>query len=240
MSNEHYVGTELDLFARAHNWKRYLARLIRPHLGTDVLEVGAGLGGTTATLARHYHGHWLCLEPDPKLALQIDNAAAVGTLPPCCRTLVGTVADIPQGKRFDSILYIDVLEHIEDDGPEAARAARLLRPGGKLIILSPALQWLYSAFDEAVGHYRRYSRQSLLAVVPRDLTLVSFAYLDSVGLLASAGNRLVTRRSAPSPSQMWLWDRLMVPASEMLDPLLAHSFGKSALGIWQRPGAAPL
>src|SRR5262249_14397558 len=96
-------------------------------------------------------------------------------------------------------------EHIADDRSELAAAAAHLKPGGKLIVLGPAHPWLYSPFDKALGHYRRYTRRMLAAAVPADLQRVELIYLDSVGLLASTGNRLLLRRSLPSPRQIRIW-----------------------------------
>ena len=136
---------------------------------------------------------------------------------------------------FDSILYIDVLEHIEDDRGELSRAAALLRPRGFLVVLSPAHPRLFSEFDAAIGHHRRYTRSTLAAAAPEGLELVRLVYLDSVGLLASLGNRLLLRESMPTPRQIALWDRVMVRLSTRLDPILRHRLGKSVLGVWRRP-----
>jgi hypothetical protein len=128
MSEPTYVGTELELFAEATIWKSYLARQIAPRPGEEVLEVGAGLGGTTRQFCNRTHSRWLCLEPDPALAAQITRSIARGDLPACCRVEVGTIASLGDVGAFDTILYIDVLEHIEDDRGELERAARLLKP----------------------------------------------------------------------------------------------------------------
>jgi len=235
VSAEKYVGSELELFAEAHRWKAYFSDRIRPHLGENVLEVGAGLGGTTAILSKGFQGRWSCLEPDAALANEINAAVSAGKLPPSCSAATGTLATLSESARFDSILYVDVLEHIEEDRGEAERAASRLSPGGRLIVLSPAYQWLYSPFDQAIGHFRRYSKRTLLKAIPTSLDLVEFSYLDSVGLIASAGNRFVTKASMPTPAQIRLWDRVMVPMSRILDPLVGHSFGKSVFGVWQKP-----
>ena len=93
-------------------------------------------------------------------------------LPRTVELLTGTIADIlDRPQRFDAVLYIDVLEHIEDDRGELERATRLLREGGYLIVLSPAHQWLFSPFDEAIGHFRRYDRRSLGALQPAGTAL---------------------------------------------------------------------
>ena len=234
MSSESYPGHELDLASHAYRWKSYFASLLRPHLGPSVLEVGAGLGGTTQVLARGHVGRWLCLEPDARLASHISEAIVSGTLPASCRVETGTLSALAEDERFDSILYIDVLEHIENDFAEAEHAARHLNPGGKLIVLAPAYPWLYGVFDESIGHFRRYTKRTLLRVAPASLQVTTCFYLDSFGLLASAGNRFILHASLPTRAQIGLWDRVMVPLSQVVDPLLGYSFGRSVIGIWQK------
>ena len=233
-----YVGTELDLFSAATHWKSYLRDRIAPYLGPEVLEVGAGFGGTTRFLCDGQQARrWVCLEPDPALADRVVESVGKGDLPPCCEASVGTVDDLGAGPAFDAILYIDVLEHIEDDAAEVARAAPLLRPGGHLIALSPAHPWLYTPFDRAIGHFRRYTKRTLAALATgAGLEPVRLDYLDAVGLLASLGNKLLLRRSMPKPSQIAAWDKGMVPLSRLIDPILGRSLGKSVMAVWRRPG----
>lgn len=150
------------------------------------------------------------------------------------RVVVGATGDLDEGARFDTILYIDVLEHIADDQAELEAASNHLSEGAALVILAPAHPNLYSEFDRAVGHHRRYQKASLTAAVPPDLTLVKLIYMDSAGLLASLGNRLLLRKSMPSLAQIRLWDRVLVPLSRGLDRLTAYRFGKTVLGIWRR------
>ncbi len=232
MSSYIYVGSELELFREARNWKAYYARVIRRYLGNEVLEVGAGIGGTTEILCRAQHQRWLCLEPDGDLILVLKETVAAGKLPSFCQVNQGTLTALSTYEKFDSILYIDVLEHIEDDFSEVQQAAEHLKAGGHLIVLAPAHQWLYSPFDAAIGHYRRYNQRSL-AALPRHLECVFLGYLDSVGLLASLSNRWL-KRSMPTAKQIQLWDRAMVPVSTRIDPLLGYSIGKSVLGVWRK------
>lgn len=233
---ERYRGLELELFARARHWKGYLRDLLRPYLTGEVLEVGAGLGAMTAALCDGSQRRWVCLEPDPSMAARLKAAVTTGDLPPCCHTEAGTVADLPPAARFDAVAYVDVLEHIEADGDELARAARHLRPAGALIVVGPAHPWLYSPFDAAIGHFRRYTKRSLARVVPPGLEPLTLRYLDCVGLLASAANRLLLRRSMPRERDIAVWDGWMVPLSRRLDPLVRFGLGKSVLGVWRVPG----
>jgi SAM-dependent methyltransferase len=231
-----YVGRELDLFAAAGNWKSYVHKQIESYLGRDVLEVGAGCGGTTRVLCDGGANRWVCLEPDAALADRLIAATSRGELPDCCEIRIGTLADVDEQERFDTILYMDVLEHIADDQAELAGAAERLFPGGHLVVLAPAHQWLFTPFDEAVGHFRRYSRETLRDAAPPGLALRRLVYLDAVGILASLGNRLVLGRAVPSASQIAVWDRFMVPMSRLADPILGHNLGKSVLAVWEKAG----
>ncbi|HBE88831.1 MAG TPA: methyltransferase type 12 [Elusimicrobia bacterium] len=230
-----YPGGELELFAAAENWKTYVKSQLSPYLQGNVLEVGAGIGSTTGYLCGPGKGRWVCLEPDPEMAERLSRAASSGGLPARCEAVKGTIADIPPGALFDAVIYIDVLEHIEDDAAELRAAAAMLSGGGRLIVLAPAHQFLYTAFDRGVGHFRRYSLGDLARIAPPGLEALRLDYLDSAGLLASLGNRLLLRSGMPTAGQIRFWDSFLVRISRRLDPLLAHRLGKSALAVWRRP-----
>jgi len=236
MPDLHYVGTELDVFAHATNWKSYVRSQLRPYLLGDVLEVGAGIGSATRLLCDGTQRRWVCLEPDRSLAERIKRDC----LPHFqnCEVRTGTVSDLDRQETFDTIIYIDVLEHIRDDLGELACAAQHLRPNGVLVVLAPALPWLFTPFDAAIGHFRRYTRKSLRSVAPPSLREERCLYLDAVGMLASAGNRMLLRSATPTVGQIRFWDRFLIPLSRFADVVLAFSLGRSVLAIWRRPLAA--
>jgi SAM-dependent methyltransferase len=228
-----YVGSELELFAHATNWKAYVARHLSPFIVGRVLEVGAGIGSNITRLANSNVRDWLAVEPDAKLAEEIIEGLRQGVLPSACRVLVGTIDQVPRGDQFDTILYIDVLEHIEDDGAEVAKAARLLAPGGRLIALAPAHQFLYSPFDRSIGHFRRYNLAALKRLTPPGCRVARAFMLDSVGFFASLANRLILRSAMPTKTQITTWDRAIIPVSRLVDPITRFRFGKSAIIVWQ-------
>ncbi len=230
MPERAYIGGELPLFEKAVHWKRYLARQIEPYLKGTVVEVGAGLGANSAIFCNRQVSRWLCLEPDPALfALLQDRFHSV----PPFAAFNGTIQEIPlEAGCSDAVLYCDVLEHISDDRAELARAVRLLKPGGSLIVLAPAHMSLFSEFDAAIGHLRRYTRPSLAAAAPPGCRLGLLRYLDSAGLLASAANRLFLRQSCPTAGELLFWDRYLVPISRCLDPWFGYKIGKSVLAVW--------
>ena len=199
-----------------------------------MLEVGAGNGGSIRNLLGDAT-EWLCLEPDPVFASKLNEQIQSGALPPICRMHAGTLGDLLPDQQFDTILYIDVMEHLADDKSEANLAGQHLAPGGALIILSPAHQFLFSPFDAAVGHYRRYSRTSLAAIAPASLDRVKLIYLDSAGMLLSFGNRLLLRSAQPSETALRFWNNVAIPLSRRFDPAFGYAVGKSVLCIWRKP-----
>jgi SAM-dependent methyltransferase len=229
-----YVGSELDLFAAALNWKAYWSRQVRPFVRGDILEVGARIGSNTPFLDRGGGtGRWVCLEPDPELrGLLVKHLG--GSPPRTYETVCGTLESLTD-QQFDTIIYIDVLEHIDNDREELNKAVSHLRPSGHLIVLSPAHQWLFSPFDAAIGHFRRYNRPMLRAISPASLRLERMRYLDCAGLILSAANMLLLRQSMPTKAQLRFWDRWVVPISRVFDRLFLYSVGKTIIAVWRLP-----
>ncbi len=234
MSVQNYIGNELELFEHANHWKNYWGSFVRPYLKGDVLEVGSGIGGTTKLLCDGSQNSWTCLEPDPKLHEKTVLLKKEGVLPAICQAHCATLSEMEKTKLFDCIIYIDVIEHIENDQAELERAYSHLKIGGHLVILVPAHQYLYSPFDKAIGHFRRYNKSMLKAVVPTELMLQKLYYLDSVGFAASLANKMLLSQSYPTLKQIKLWNNLMVPISKISDTILGFSFGKSVLGVWEK------
>lgn len=239
MSSYQYAGQELDTFALAANWKAYFSDLLGDYIRGDVLEVGAGIGETTRALrkpstragaAAARVTSWTCIEPDAQLAARLRASDVPATV------ITGTLGDLPAGASFDCILYIDVLEHIADDRAELRASAGRLRCGGSLIVLSPAFDILFSDFDRAVGHYRRYTKRSIAAAFPAELRAERVFYADALGALLSLANRLLLRQAMPSPDQVRFWDRRVVPVSRVIDRLVHRWFGRSVIAVYGKRG----
>jgi hypothetical protein len=225
-----YPGDELDLFQHAQHWKKYFSTVIKKYIHGNVLEVGAGIGSTTLLLNNGSFESWVMLEPDPDLYKLLLEKKTIFHAKTSIRH--GSIQDI--NERFDTIIYIDVLEHIQTDRDEMERASQLLNPGGLLIILSPAFQHIYSPFDKAIGHFRRYTRKTLQQLLPPSMTNISCRYYDSVGYFASLMNKALLKQKRPSLNQVKFWDNWMIPLSRFTDTLFMHSFGKSIICIWKK------
>ena len=225
-----YIGQELDLFSNARNWKRYFAGQLRPYIRGRVLEAGAGMGVNAPYLWNEQVTAWTFLEPDARLLDQVDKNAALPGLRNA-RRINGTTSSFDAHERFDTILYLDVIEHIEDAKSELRRAYELLAPGGHLVILVPAFNYLYSPFDKAIGHFRRYDKSILGEELPPELVRVRTRYLDSLAFFMSLANKWFLTQSSPTLKQVLFWDRVIVPLSHISDPLMLWSFGKSLISV---------
>src|SRR5262249_4362080 len=117
---------------------------------------------------------------------------------------------------------------------EIANAAMHLVPGGRLVVLSPAFRWLYTPFDKAIGHHRRYSRKDVKRLTAPGLEVERVFFLDSVGMLLSLANRLMLRSDAPTVGQIKFWDRKIVPISIYLDRVLGFIAGRSIIIVWKK------
>lgn len=228
-----YEGEELALFADAVNWKKYWCSKLKPLIGKSVLEVGAGIGETAKLFATCEVERWLAIEPDVNLACRIEEDCKKSKYPSNFEILPIKTSGLSLSDKFDTVLYIDVLEHIQDDRLELKNIANLLKPGGRIIILSPAHNYLFTAFDKAVGHYRRYDKRMLLSIIPKKMRLETIYYLDSVGMLASLGNRLLLKSAQPTVGQIQFWDKCLIPLSRVIDRVVLNSLGKSIIGVYR-------
>ena len=118
MTTHTYVGKELDLFAHARNWKKYWISEVQNYVRGDVLEVGAGIGANTGLLKSNGRSSWTCLEPHPDLADRLKKTFSQQLNLSDCRVTTASTSALGSDSRFDTILYIDVLEHIADHREE--------------------------------------------------------------------------------------------------------------------------
>jgi SAM-dependent methyltransferase len=216
--------------ANARNYNDWLFERARPHLGRRVLDAGAGIG-TFAALAASTGAEVTALEPDPAFVARLGELEGV-------HVVEAPAEAIPPGLgEFDSILCLNVLEHVRDDRAALRGFHDSLRPGGVLLLLVPAHRWLYGGYDRAAGHERRYDARTLRAL----LRAAGFEVgrLRHVNPLGGLGwlVRVRLRRGDEWPSGSFrTFDRL-VPALKHLDrvPL---PFGLSLWAVARRPSGA--
>jgi 2-polyprenyl-3-methyl-5-hydroxy-6-metoxy-1,4-benzoquinol methylase len=214
----------------ADNYTEWIYTLIKDHLGRRVLEIGAGHGSLTAHLERGRHVTATDLSGSCVQRLRERFANC-----PNVEVLQADLADMNGTSLYDSIILVNVLEHLDDDVAVLRTLRGLLAPGGSICIFVPAFEGLYSEFDRRVGHRRRYRRTQLIGVLDRaGYSIVDARYVNTVGAVAWW---LLARRLNQIPTQNWsvrLYDRVVVPPLRRLESRGMPRFGQSLLGIGRR------
>jgi 2-polyprenyl-3-methyl-5-hydroxy-6-metoxy-1,4-benzoquinol methylase len=225
----------LQNLAQAEAFTRWVVDEISPWLGQRILEVGCGIGTYTAELAV---GARTIVAVDMERAF-VDEAVRRLGQHRNVRLICGdaTAADLPgpDDEAFDTVILLDVLEHIEDDVALLARLGSKLAPGGHLIVKVPAMPALYSPMDQAIGHWRRYDKAGLTAVIAgAGLEVVSIWSFNAAAVPAWWWNGRVRRRRSPPQEQVALYNRL-VPLLRPLDRLARWLCGISLIAVARRP-----
>jgi Methyltransferase domain len=212
------------------NYARWIAEELEPWLHGRVLEVGAGIGTMTPHLAASRHVTEVhALEPEPSAHPKlVDVCAAL----PNATTTLGTVEALGD-ERYDTIVYINCLEHIRDEHAELVRARDLLAgPDARLVIFSPALEFLYGELDRVSGHWRRYSRASLLAAITgAGYDVCEARYVDLLSIAPYWLSNRALKRSSIGTLSREVYDRYYVRAARALHKVCSSPIGKSMLCV---------
>jgi SAM-dependent methyltransferase len=234
LESAEYPGTELEATAGARNYTRWVMGEILPHVSGRVAEVGAGIGTVSRALLDTPIERLFAIEPAPALFGQLSTRFAHDPRVELCHgTLAGLLGRLD--KPLDTIVYVNVLEHIADDESEMRSAAAALKPGGHVCLFVPAGPGLYSGLDASMGHHRRYTVDSLTRTVAQSgLDVVEVRRFDALGMLTW----LVAFKwlgLTMQPGSVRTYDRVVVPLSRLIDVLVRRAFGKSLVLIARKP-----
>jgi len=220
-----------------HRYNRFLYELIRPFVGRRVLEIGSGTGLMTKYLTRSEQLIASDLDPDYVALLRRQYALHPNVE---VRTVdLGRLHDhdLPRGT-LDTVLCSNVLEHIEDDRQALRGIHDVLAPGGRVVLVVPAVKALYGAIDRAIHHYRRYSRREIAEKLQEaGFRVEHLSYFNMLGVPGWWFNAVVLKRDAVPGIQARIND-LLVPWLRLERRLLGPPVGLSLLAVGQRTAAA--
>lgn len=225
----------LETLAGAPNFAAEVWSLVSPFVGSDILEVGMGIGIFTEKLLAR--GRVFGVELVPEF---VDEARRRLGPRPGLETVVADIGarDLPdslRGRTFDTIVCMNVLEHIEDDGLVLSRFRDFLRPGGRLVLVVPAHGWLFNPLDANDGHFRRYGKAELRAKLEdAGLRVEREGRFNFFGIAGWLLNGTVLRRRELPRGQMGLYD-LLAPLLFRAERLFGPPAGLSLLAVGVRP-----
>lgn len=230
------AAEELENLAQADTFFGWIADELAPHLGQRILEVGAGIGTIARKMAeRKPASEITAIEPAANLFEQLQaTASRLPNVHALQLTSQELVASRPQ--QFDSIVYVNVLEHILDDTAEMRTAYELLGPSGTLGVFVPAMSQLYGSLDFKSGHFRRYDKSRLREVISSaGFEIVELRHLEVAGVVPYWLMYRVLDRQSLSPMSSGIFDRMIVPVSKQIQRLVPNPpFGKNLLAIARR------
>ena len=227
MKQIQYDGFELEHFDSASNFRQYQISLIKEYIVGSLLEVGAGKGGLAVKYINLTDDITL-IEPDKKLFNFLKKKFKRKKLS-IQNTSIKKIK-----KKFDVIIYFDVLEHIKKDLTEVKIASKKINKNGYLIFSVPAFQLFYSNFDKSVGHFKRYNKNDFLEFSKKNnLKIKKLVYYDSIGFLFLVLNKIFSLDQTNLKGKVFLWN-LLIPISKILDILTFNTFGKSLLCVFKK------
>ena len=226
---EKYPQIALERIDNANFWILYFIFKIRKFLKDDMLEVGAGCGSFTRGYMKNFQSITLTDADDNSFNLLKQNFINEKKI----NILNSNIKDID--KKFNTLLYFNVLEHVKEDKLEIENALKKLNYGGHLIILVPAHQKIYSKLDKAVGHYRRYDINFFKENKFENSKIVKLNFLDFFGYALYYLNKIFFKgETYPTELKIFIWDKIFTPLTTIADFLTGYKFGKNILCIYKK------
>jgi SAM-dependent methyltransferase len=225
----------------ADNYHRWILDYFQPHLGTRIVEVGAGTGSISRLIAERGLVHLFMIEPAVELIPALEqNAAGLKTI--SATTSSGFLHEaIEEVREFgpDTFVYVNVFEHVEDDIGELKRVFDLLPAGGTLCVFVPALPFLYSKFDKSIDHFRRYTLNEMRAKAgDAGFDVVLSRYFDFVGIFPWLVKFRLLGSTSLDTTAVSLYDRFVVPIASRIERFVKPPIGKNVLLVARKPPSA--
>jgi SAM-dependent methyltransferase len=232
---EDKIKSSLLLLSQRYNYNRWIYESIRNFIGNDILEVGAGIGNITDFILSKNRLNLIDINEDYTNYLKCKYANQDESRLNIFQANIEHIDASPLAHMtFDTIICLNILEHLENDARAVKNMSRLLRPKGKLIILVPALQSLYGSMDAVFGHYRRYEKKGLSSIISQfDLNIVKLSYFNFLGLLGWYVNGKIFKKEGLPDTQTKIFDKL-VPLLMSLERIILPPCGQSIILIAQK------
>jgi len=224
---------DLEVMVVANNYRGWMYKRLAPFIGDRILEVGAGIGNFTEMLLDRE-----MIVATDKYQSCVDYLAKRlgGHLHVEARRLD---LETPEGNlerfSFDTVICPNVLEHVYDDERALAYMHSVLAPGGRLVLLVPAFQFLYGSVDRSIQHHRRYTKKNLLPKVRQAQFKVEAAfYMNAIGMAGWFWNNRIMKITEENPAQIGFFDAFIAPWAERLERVFPPPFGLSLIVIGRR------
>ena len=229
-----YTVRDQERMKRAQRYFLWQARMATAQIGRRVIEIGCGLGNFTEHL----------LDRDKVIALDVveECLEQLRERFPGRPNLESHLLDVQDEKfceladaRPDSIVCLNVLEHVRDDRTALQHMHRVLQPRGRAVFILPAFESLYGPIDENLGHFRRYSKGHWKSLAEQcGFKVVQSRYLNSIGFVGWWVNARILKKTEQSESQIALFDDVIVPPMSWVEDMIEPPFGQSIFTVLEK------
>lgn len=233
-----YVGKDLEAMSFAVNYHQWIIEEFRHLLGKNVVEVGAGTGSFSEMILQTEPETLALVEPSDmfdELTRRINDNDYKAKINLYNSVFAAAAAEIVERRKPDSIIYVNVLEHIEDDLSELKLIYQSLSDDGKIFLFVPALMSLYGEYDRKIGHFRRYDKEEIERKCrAAGFRILKSKYFDFAGIFPwFIKYRLLNSKNLGGAS-VTLYDRLVVPIFKRIESKLNLPIGKNILLIGEK------
>lgn len=228
----------LNALLLADHFNRWMYDTIKPWCEGEILEIGSGIGniseffirdGASIFLSDIREGYCNKLRDQYKADKNVTGIQAIDLADRDFETKFAGLLN-----RFDTVFALNVVEHIYDDLQAMANCHKLLKTGGRAVILVPAYQGLFNDFDKELEHYRRYTRKKLRQLFSSvKFDIVHSQYFNAAGMAGWFVSGKLQRHKIIPPSQMRLFNRL-VGIFKLVDRVIFNSFGISVIMVGKK------
>jgi 2-polyprenyl-3-methyl-5-hydroxy-6-metoxy-1,4-benzoquinol methylase len=228
----------LAAIANADKFNKWMYETIKPFCKGHVLEIGSGIGNISqyflldnfkTTLTDLRQSYCEVLEQKFKNYSALQGIIKVNLTHPRFETEYASLLE-----SFDSIVAMNVVEHIEDHELAIANCYKLLKPQGHVIILVPAYQWLFNKFDVGLEHFRRYTKKRLINLISKNnFEIMHSQYFNLVAMAGWFVSGSILRKETIPEGQMGLFNKL-VPTLKVIDKLIGNTVGISTICVGKK------
>jgi SAM-dependent methyltransferase len=235
-SEEYSAHANLELDAQSYRFTRWLYNQISPGLKGDILEIGSGLGTYSEKIAHDKppNSRLMITEIAPRYLQELekkfsskDNNILVSKLDLNCKEDYEKIGY----ERFDSVLGLNVLEHVKNDEFALQQLYKMLKDKGTMVLLVPCHKFLYNELDKKAGHFRRYTKKEIeYKVCKTQFIIQKVFYFNMLGIIGWYLNGSVAKNPQINANAYRIFDKL-VPVSRYIEMLLGRKFGLSIICI---------
>jgi SAM-dependent methyltransferase len=222
----------LETLEAARNYNAWIASLALPYLGADPIEVGSGTGALAELWLEAGVSRLTVSDVDSEMLARLrrrfdgDSRVEIQEI---------DLEHAPPAEH-SALVGLNVIEHVADDAEGLRAAARLVRPGGAVVMFVPAFPFAMSPFDRAIGHHRRYTATAIRRTFAEAGLVVDVVrYVNAPGLVAWVVGMRLLRLTPRDGLALRAWDRVVVPITRRLEGRRPPPFGQSLLAVGRTP-----